>query len=46
MMLKKLMTFALALAMALVMTIAFTACGGSDQAAEEEAEATEATETE
>jgi len=44
MMLKKLMTIALALAMALAMTLAFTACGGSDPAAEEEAEATEATE--
>lgn len=46
MMLKKFMTIILALAMALAMSLAFTACGGSDQAAEEDAEATEATETE
>ena len=46
MMLKKLTTIAIAFAMAFAMTIAFSACGGSDQAAEEGAEATEATETE
>ena len=44
MMLKKLTTIAIAFAMAFAMTIAFSACGGSDQAAEEGAEATEATE--
>ena len=46
MMLKKLLTITLALAMAFAMTLAFTACGGSEEPAEEETEATEATETE
>ena len=46
MMLKKLLTISLALAMAFAMTLAFTACGGSEEPAEEETEATEATETE
>lgn len=44
MMLKKLLFLSLSLAMTLVMTLAFTACGGSDQPAEEETEAAEATE--
>lgn len=44
-MLKKLTILMLTLAMAFAMTLAFTACGGSDEQAEEETEATEATET-
>lgn len=44
-MLKKLTILMLTLAMAFAMTLAFTACGGSDEQAEEETEATEPTET-